>query len=100
MREATCSPERRYGRRARFARHQHVLLRPQVFEEAVVKRVDEGLGLVCALPAGEGALPLAPGFAHVSALTEAKVEALGKVRAAPKQAQQGEAGPGSARGRG
>ena len=57
-----------------------LLLRPQVFEEAVVKRADEGLGLLCALPAGEGAPPLAPGFAHISALAEAKVEALGKVR--------------------
>ena len=52
----------------------------QVFEGAVVRRVDEGLGLLCELPAeGGGALPLAPGYAHISNLADAKVEDLSQV---------------------
>ena len=46
----------------------------QIFESAVVRRVDEGLGLLCELPAeGQGALPLAPGYAHISNLADSKV---------------------------
>ncbi|PRW20900.1 RRP5-like protein [Chlorella sorokiniana] len=46
----------------------------QIFDSAVVRRVDEGLGLLCELPA-EG-LPLAPGYAHISNLADSKVEDL------------------------
>ena len=52
----------------------------QIFESAVVRRVDEGLGLLCELPAeGQGALPLAPGYAHISNLADSKVEDLSQV---------------------
>lgn len=47
----------------------------------MVRRVDNGLGLLCELPAeGQGALPLAPGYAHISNLADSKVEDLGQVR--------------------
>lgn len=48
-----------------------------IFEEAVVLRVDKNVGLLLQLAAGEGEAP-ALGFAHVSALSDKKVE---KVRA-------------------
>lgn len=51
----------------------------QVFEGAVVRRVDHGLGLLLELPAGEGGAPLTPGYAHVSNLADDKVEEVGKV---------------------
>ncbi|KAL4451480.1 hypothetical protein ABPG75_007142 [Micractinium tetrahymenae] len=50
----------------------------QVFEGAVVRRVDEGLGLLLELPAGEDALPLTPGYTHISNLADDKVEEVGK----------------------
>lgn len=61
----------------------------QVFEAAVVRRVDPGLGLMLELPAaaagegGEGAaapgLPLTPGYAHISAVADKKVDDLTQV---------------------
>lgn len=52
----------------------------------MVRRVDEGLGLLCELPLPEGGggggapLPLTPGFAHISNLADEQVEDLSKVR--------------------
>ena len=51
-----------------------------MFEGATVRRVDEGLGLLLELPPHGGAPALTPGFAHISNLSEDKVEELGKVR--------------------
>jgi hypothetical protein len=56
----------------------------QVFEAACVRRVDPGLGLLCELPAGEagqagGGLPLTPGYAHISNLSDEQVDDLAKV---------------------
>lgn len=52
-----------------------------MFSEAVVRRVDEGLGLLLELPAEAPATtPLTPGYAHISNLGEDKVEDIGKVR--------------------
>ena len=53
----------------------------QVFESAVVRRVDQGLGLLCELPTEgpQGGLPLAPGYAHISNLADSKVEDLCQV---------------------
>lgn len=45
----------------------------------MVRRVDEGLGLLLELPAGEGGAPLTPGYAHISNLADNKVEEVGKV---------------------
>ncbi len=45
-----------------------------------MRRVDEGLGLLLELPAGEGAVPLTPGYAHISNLADDMVEEVGKVR--------------------
>ncbi|KAL4852689.1 rRNA biogenesis protein RRP5 [Chlorella vulgaris] len=51
----------------------------QVFSEAVVRRMDEGLGLLLELPAEAPAtMPLTPGYAHISNLGEDKVEDIGK----------------------
>lgn len=49
-----------------------------------MRRVDPGLGLLCELPAGEagqagGGLPLTPGYAHISNLSDEQVEDLAKV---------------------
>ncbi len=52
----------------------------QVFEEAVVRRVDGALGLLCELPPpAPGGAALTPGYAHISALDDEKVESLDKV---------------------
>ena len=51
----------------------------QVFEEAVVRRVDPALGLLCSLPPAPGGGALTPGYAHISALDDSKVEDLTKV---------------------
>ena len=51
----------------------------QVFEDAVVRRVDPALGLLCSLPPAPGGAALTPGYAHISALDDAKVEDLAKV---------------------
>jgi hypothetical protein len=45
--------------------------------------VDEGLGLLLELPPegpGGAGVPLTPGYTHVSAVSEDRVEELGKVR--------------------
>lgn len=54
----------------------------EVFESAVVKRVDASLGLVLDLPATDGATPAVPAFAHISALTDTQIDKIGKVRSA------------------
>lgn len=50
----------------------------QVFPDARVLRVDSGLGLLCALPSGEGQLAYPPGFCHISNAAEGRVAALDK----------------------
>lgn len=44
----------------------------------MVKRVDDSLGLVLSLPTAEGAA--LPAFAHISALADARIDKIGKVR--------------------
>lgn len=51
----------------------------QVFEDATIKRVDSELGLLCELPAPGGSGSLTPGYAHISAIADEKVETLDKV---------------------
>lgn len=61
-------------------RPQHgLLLLAQVFEDAVVRRVDESLGLLCELPSSPGTAALTPGYAHISSVADDKVELLAKV---------------------
>lgn len=54
----------------------------EVFESAVVKRVDASLGLVLDLSAAGGTAPSVPAFAHISALTDTHIDKIGKVRSA------------------
>jgi len=51
-----------------------------VFEDAVVRRVDPGLGVVLRLPSsgdGDAAAPAA-GFAHISALSDTRIDKVEK----------------------
>lgn len=50
-----------------------------VFEDARVRRVDPGLGVLLELPGGAGKGQPAAGFAHVSNLTDGRLEKVEKV---------------------
>ena len=50
----------------------------EIFERAVVKRVDASLGLVLSLPTANGAA--LPAFAHISALADTHIDKIGRVR--------------------
>ena len=53
-----------------------------MYQQAVVQRVLPGLGVVFRLPSSDGpaAAPLTAGFAHISALSDTRVDKVEKVR--------------------